>query len=115
MQTEYLNIEIINNNLTENVYHVVRRAEDRYRTQLSNLASLIIERGDIKVVLLAGPSCAGKTTSATLLKGILEERGYQVLTVSMDDFFLDREDTPLLPNGMKDYDSIRALNLEQME
>ena len=115
MQTEYLNIEIINNNLTENVYHVVRRAEDRYRTQLSNLASLIIKRGDIKVVLLAGPSCAGKTTSASLLKGILEERGYQVLTVSMDDFFLDREDTPLLPNGMKDYDSIRALNLEQME
>lgn len=115
MDTEYLNIETINQNILDDVYHVVRRAEDRYRSQLSTLASLIIERGDIKIVLLAGPSCAGKTTSANLLKDILEERGYKVLTVSMDDFFLDREDTPLLPNGMKDYDSIRALNLEQME
>ena len=115
MDQEFLNVEIINEQLEKNTYHVIRRAEDRYRSQLSTLASQIIERGDIKIVLLAGPSCAGKTTSAKLLKGVLEERGYHVVTVSMDDFFLNREDTPILPNGMKDYDSVRSLNLVQME
>ena len=114
-EVEYLDLKVINENLEKQFYHVVRRAEDRYRSQLSELASRIIERDHVKVVLLSGPSCAGKTTSAKLLKGILEERGCEVVTVSMDDFFWNRKDTPLLPNGMKDYNSIRSLNLKQME
>ena len=55
-EVEYLDLKVINENLEKQFYHVVRRAEDRYRSQLSELASRIIERDHVKVVLLSGPS-----------------------------------------------------------
>ena len=49
------------------------------------------------------------------LREILEKRGRHVITISMDDFFINRKDTPLLPDGSKDFDSPRALNMELMK
>lgn len=105
----------INNQLDIDSRKLVLDAESNYRGQLFKLAKKILSGNKNKIVLLAGPSCAGKTTTANLLKEILERFNKHVITISMDDFFLNREDTPKLPDGSYDFDSIRAINLDQMQ
>lgn len=107
------NVEEINYFLRENKRKLVLDNESRYRGQLFEVAEEIVERG-AKIILLGGPSCAGKTTSCRLIHEILVKKGMRVIDISLDDFFKNREDTPLLPNGNKDYDSLRAINLPQM-
>lgn len=108
------NVEEINYFLRENKRKLVLDNESRYRGQLFEVADKIVEAGDIKIVLIGGPSCAGKTTTCRLLHEVLEKKGLKVIDISLDDFFKNRVDTPLLPNGNKDYDSLRAINLTQM-
>lgn len=110
-----LNIKNINDKIENDVKKIILDTESRYRGQLFRLADKIISRRNTNMVLIAGPSCAGKTTSAELLKEILEKRGRHVVTIGMDDFFHDRDKSPLLENGLKDLDSPRAVNLEQMK
>ena len=110
----YYNIEEINYFLKVNKKKLVLDNESRYRGELFELANEIIKKGDIKIILIGGPSCAGKTTTCRLLHEILVKKGLRVLDVSLDDFFKNRVDTPLLPNGNKDYDSLRAINLDKM-
>lgn len=112
---DYYNIYEINKLIENEPLKLVLDAESNYRGQLFKLAKKIVSTNKIKIVLLAGPSCAGKTTSANLLKQILERYNKHVITISMDDFFLDRSLTPKLPNGSYDFDSLNALNLQQLE
>jgi len=109
------NLKKINKNLEENARKQILDTESRYRGQLFIIADRILAQRDTKIVLMAGPSCAGKTTSARLLKEILEKTGKDVVTISLDDFFIDRAKTPLLPNGDKDFDSPRALDTGLMK
>jgi len=95
-----------------NAKHVVRMAELNYENKLMNIADEIYNRKDsVKVVLLAGPSSSGKTTSAKKLSLYLETKGFNVVTLSTDDYFLDRKDTPKDINGEYDFESINALDL----
>lgn len=113
---DFINIDEVNKKLKTNDMKVIYDAESQYRGQLFQLVQKILKlKVQPQVILLAGPSCAGKTTTARLIKEILESKKKKAIIVSMDDFFVDREATPLLPNGMKDYDSLRTVNLEQME
>lgn len=113
---EFINIDEVNRKLNENEMKVMYDAESAYRGQLFLLVQNILKLKVMpNIILLAGPSCAGKTTTARLIKEILESKKKKAIIVSMDDFFLNREDTPLLPNGMKDFDSLRSINLNQME
>ena len=109
------NIKNINQKITQDSRKLILDTESKYRSQLFSLADKILQRRNINMVLLSGPSCAGKTTTARLLKEIFEKRGKHVVTVSMDDFFIDRDKTPLLPNGLKDYDNPKAINTLQMK
>ncbi len=113
---DFININEVNRKLDENEMKVMYDAESAYRGQLFLLVQNILKQKVVpKIILLAGPSCAGKTTTARLIKEILETKKKKAIIISMDDFFLNREDTPLLPNGMKDFDSLRAVNLKQMQ
>ncbi len=114
MQKGYLKIEEINKNIKNNAMKVVRDAESNFRSQLFELANFIINNGNIKIVLIGGPSCAGKTTSANLLKDILQRKGKQVLTIAMDNFFKSQSERELLEDGTIDFDSLNIVNLEQM-
>jgi len=115
MLTKYISIKKVNSEIESDTRKVILDTESRYRGQLFSLAEKVLEKKDTNMVLLSGPSCAGKTTSARLLKEILEQRGRHVITISMDDFFINRKETPLLPDGSKDFDSPRALNMELMK
>ncbi len=109
------NLEQINREIENNPRKLILDTESRYRGQLYQIAYKIANDREMRMVLMAGPSCAGKTTSARLLKEILERMGRDVITISLDDFFIDRALTPLLPDGSKDYDSPRAINTELMK
>jgi len=113
-KNQYFRLEEMNLLIEEDIKRVISYAESLYRGQLFELASKIYKKKDCRLVTLAGGSCAGKTTSAKLLREILEKMGKKVIMVSLDDFFMDRDKTPLLPDGSKDYDSPRALMLDEL-
>lgn len=115
LKIKTLKLENVNEAISNNIKETISFAESEYRGQLFELASKIYKKKDCKIVLLAGGSCAGKTTTARLLKEILEKMGKDVKTVSLDNFFKNRADTPVLPNGNKDYDSLNALLLDELE
>ena len=67
---------------------------------------------EVRLLLVAGPSSSGKTTTTQRLKIQLRTLGIRPITISMDDFFLDREKTPLLENGKPDFEGMNAINLD---
>ena len=114
--TEFIDIKKVNEKLRDNNIKVMLDNESSYRSQLFKLTQQCLRaKKRPKIILLSGPSCAGKTTTAHILKEILGHKKIKAIIVSMDDFFVNREDTPLLPNGMKDFDGLAAVNLKQME
>ncbi len=102
--------EMISNGNTK---YAIRMAELNYENGLMSLADEIYRKKDsIKLVLLAGPSSSGKTTSAKKLSLYLETKGFHTITLSTDDYFLDRVDTPLDEDGEYDFESIKAIDLK---
>ena len=70
------------------------------------------QRNDIKFVLISGPSSSGKTTSARKLSLYLRTLGLNPIPISLDDYFLNREDTPINENGKPDFESLRAIDVK---
>ena len=79
--------------------------------KIARIADQIAARHDVKLVLLAGPSSSGKTTTCKRLSIQLLTCGLKPLQISLDDYFIDRDKTPLDANGEYDYESIYALNI----
>lgn len=85
----------------------------RYEQAVAQIVDKIARRaGHRQFILLAGPSASGKTTTSLKLKAGLMARGIRTVTISLDDFFKDREHTPRLPDGKPDFESPAALDLD---
>lgn len=112
---KYTDIKNINFKADNNLEKFVLDTDSRYRGELFSLVNKITEKENVKIILLAGPSCAGKTTTARLLKQILELKGRQVDVISMDDFFIDLDKRKPLPNGKPDFDSPDVVNYPLMK
>lgn len=92
---------------------LIHLAEAYYNNQLALAAERINEnRRNIKMVLIAGPSSAGKTTTSRKLEVYLRSKGINTYAISVDDYFFNRTDTPKLPNGELDLESLRAVDVE---
>ena len=90
----------------------IRLSETFYNDQLSHVANMINERkDDVKLVLIAGPSSSGKTTTSKKLATSLEAKGFKTHPISIDDYFLDRDKTPVLENGELDTESLNAVDV----
>lgn len=89
----------------------INECERRYDGELSRVAEKIAGHGKIKLCGLAGPSCAGKTTTSFKLTMELSQRGTWVRTVSIDDFFHNRSDGPRGEDGKPDYESPDFVNI----
>ena len=88
-------------------------SEAMIEKKLAELASNIVrEKDTVKMILIAGPSSAGKTTFSKRLGIHLKILGMEPITLSMDDFYLNRVDTPKLPDGNYDYENIEAVDLK---
>jgi uridine kinase len=90
----------------------VNMAETYYEEQLAMIADKIYKnKKDIKIVLLAGPSSSGKTTTAKRLEIYLNSRGLKTHQISTDDYFHNRDNTPRDKDGNMDFESINAIDL----
>ena len=95
---------------------VILVSEALHEMQISEIAEQISQRKDeVGVILIAGPSSSGKTTFSKRLSIQLIAHGITPFALEMDNFFVDRDKTPLLPDGRRDFESLRALNLELLE
>lgn len=92
---------------------LIRVSEAYFNYQLSNVAREIYNnKKRIRVILMAGPSSSGKTTTSYLLATYLQTMGLKTHRLSLDDYFINRRMTPKDANGEYDFESIRALDLE---
>lgn len=91
--------------------NVIRLAEAYYDNQIAAISEKIAANNNIKLVLIAGPSSSGKTTSCKKLAVSLESKGLKPHQISMDDYFFDRDKTPRLENGELDTESINAIDI----
>ncbi|MFW5826460.1 MAG: nucleoside kinase [Alkalispirochaeta sp.] len=103
------------NRLTERgaIRDVVRVAEALHNKKIANIADMISSAGDTeKVVLVAGPSSSGKTTFTKKLAVQLQVVGYTPMIISLDDYFVPREQTPLDAEGNYDFENIEAIDID---
>ena len=91
---------------------IINISEALQEKKIAQIAEDIANRKGVKLVLLAGPSSSGKTTSCKRLSIQLAVNGLKPLQISLDDYFVDREKTPKDANGEYDYESIYALDLQ---
>ena len=107
-------IETINRLTRETPAALVADAEQRFGLLLDDAVQRLRADAQKRIILLAGPSASGKTTSAALLTKRLAALGSRAVTVSLDDFYKERQDAPSGADGMPDYESVHALDLDEM-
>jgi len=91
----------------------VRRAEALHEKKLTQIADAITARAsEVRMVLVAGPSCAGKTTFSKRLATHLEANGLRPVTIAADDYFVPPERNPLDEHGNPDYEHLEAVDLD---
>lgn len=104
--------EYINDLAKTDPQKLVNDAERRYLNIVDMATKKSLEKaGGGEIIMLAGPSSAGKTTTAKRLKQNFEEQGYVVDTISLDDFYLDKGKGPRRENGSFDFETVHALDL----
>ena len=105
------NLEYINEQAKLDSGLFIAKCEERYNNIIEDIAKGITEEKGREIVMLAGPSSAGKTTTARKLCEKLNSKGVKTYVLSLDDFYLNREDIPYLPDGTQDYETVYALDL----
>ena len=90
---------------------LIQLSEALQEKKISQIADEIAHRKGIKMVLIAGPSSSGKTTTCKRLSVQLAVNGLKPVGISLDDYFLDREETPKDENGEYDFEHLHALNI----
>ena len=91
--------------------HLIQVSEALQEKKIGKIADEIAKRKGIRLVLIAGPSSSGKTTTCKRLSIQLVTNGIKPIGISLDDYFLDREKTPLDEKGDFDFEHLHALNL----
>lgn len=109
-----LTVSQINEKVIDNTAEFISHCEDSYHESLRKVSGEILSGGGRKLVMLAGPSSSGKTTTASILKKLVKESGRNAVTVSLDDFYLDQTNAPKFPDGRPDFETVHALDIGQI-
>lgn len=101
----------------DRIHEVIQVAEAFQAKQIGNIAEQITRKFDegVRIVLISGPSSSGKTTFRKRLEIQLMVNSLKPVGISLDDYFINRDETPLDEYGNKDYESLYALDLELFE
>lgn len=91
----------------------IQNAETQYHERIHALAQRVTEKNALRIVLVAGPSASGKTTTANLLSDAIKARGENCRVISLDDFYRDHDDPdyPRFPSGERNLECVEALDL----
>lgn len=108
-------LEYINELALSSPSELIEKSESRYNNIIADVCRRICEDDGREIIMLAGPSSSGKTTTARKLSEELSKNGVKTYVLSLDDFYLDRKDIPLLPDGTRDFETVYALDLELLE
>lgn len=98
--------------LKDDMIDTIQVSEAIHQRKIVEIVQDIEKRKEIKLILIAGPSSSGKTTFAQQLGVQLRLTGYNPITVSMDNYFKERIDTPKGPDGKYDFERVDALDIE---
>ncbi len=106
-----LNTKVLEGDSSE----LIKIAEAFHEKKLSKVADSIAQKVEegVKMVLISGPSSSGKTTSAKRLGIHLQVLGLDPVLISLDDYFVNREDTPKDENGEYDFEALEAIDIAQ--
>jgi uridine kinase len=92
---------------------IIKISEALHEKKIAEIANQINDRrNEIKIVLIAGPSSSGKTTFSKRLMVQLAVNGLRPFLISLDDYFVDRENTPKDENGEYDFEAIEAIDVK---
>lgn len=95
---------------------IILVSEALHERQVAEMAEQIVSRRQqVKIVLIAGPSSSGKTTTSKRLSVQLLAQGISPLPIEMDNYFVDREQTPKDKNGQYNFEVLEALNTPLLE
>ena len=103
-----LNEKIINGDLAS----LIMTSEALHEKKIAEIADKIFNRRDTRIVLIAGPSSSGKTTFANRLAIQLRVNGLIPIPISLDDYFVNREDTPIDEDGEYDFETIQSVDIK---
>lgn len=107
------NVSSLNSRVTKgNVDDIVLLSENIQNNSLFKIAETIYNNKKLKLILLAGPSSSGKTTTSKKLELFLKGFGLNPIAISIDNYFVDRDKTPRLPDGSYDFESLNSINVE---
>ena len=94
------------------IINFIKSCELMFNLNIADCARIIEDRKDIKFILIAGPSSSGKTTTTSRLASYFEALGYNPIKISLDDYFVNREDTPKDEFGDYDFECLEALDVK---
>lgn len=107
------NVYKLNNAIKDNkTSEIIMLAEALHEKKIANIADQIAQNRNVKMILIAGPSSSGKTTFAQRLGIQLKLNGIKPVTISVDNYFVERKDTPKDENGDYDFECIEAIDLK---
>ena len=98
----------------ESIEKRIRSDETAYESSLRRAADAVCSNKNIKLVLVAGGSCAGKTTTASKLAGLLTSCGRPAHVISLDDYYRNEDEAVYLPDGTKDIESLNSLRVDMI-
>jgi len=104
-------LEYINEQALASPEAFIEKSEQRYRNIITSVAETALSTHGHTLILLAGPSASGKTTTAMKIAEAMAAQGVQAFRISLDDFYYEAEHMPLLPDGTSDIESVFALDL----
>lgn len=112
---EIKNVADINKSIVNGkISNIIKIQETLHEIKIGEIANQIIAKGT-RLVLIAGPSSSGKTTFAKRLEIQIKANGLKPFVISTDNYFVDRDKTPLDENGNPDFEAIDALNYKLLE
>ncbi len=94
------------------ITELIRVAEALHEKKIAYIADEIKSKRGIKLILISGPTASGKTTFTKRLSIQLKVNGMQPVSISLDDYFVDRDRTPLDENGEHNFEDLHALDIE---
>lgn len=108
-------LEYISQMASDNPSEFITLCENRYKNIIKEIAYRVCEDRGREIVMVAGPSSSGKTTTAKKLADEFRNQGVKTYVLSLDDFYKNRSDIPLLPDGTQDFETVYALDLDYFE
>lgn len=96
------------------ISHIIQIAEAAHEKKIVEIADEIYKDSNINIIQISGPSSAGKTTFSRRLAVQMNVNGQKPITISLDDYFVDRDKTPLDEDGLPDFETIKAIDVDYL-